>query len=129
MTLVLVYHLWPDVLPGGYIGVDVFFVISGFLISQHLFRELSETGRVAVPAFWARRIRRLLPASLLVLVATLAGTAIWMPASERIRAFTDIGASALYAVNWVFARESVDYLAQDDAPSVVQHYWSLAVEE
>ncbi|GEP47958.1 acyltransferase [Microbacterium saccharophilum] len=129
VTLVLLYHLWPDALPGGYIGVDVFFVISGFLISQHLFRELSQTGRVAVPAFWARRIRRLLPASLLVLIATLAGTALWMPASERIRAFTDIGASAVYAVNWVFARGSVDYLAQDDAPSVVQHYWSLAVEE
>lgn len=129
VTLVLVYHLWPDALPGGYIGVDVFFVISGFLISQHLFRELHDTGRVAVPAFWARRIRRLLPASLLVLVATLAGTMIWMPVSERMRAFTDIGAAALYAVNWVFAGASVDYLAQDDAPSVVQHYWSLAVEE
>ena len=125
----LVYHLWPEALPGGYIGVDVFFVISGFLISQHLFRELRDTGRVSVPAFWARRIRRLLPASLLVLAVTLVGTAIWMPASERIRAFTDIGASALYVVNWLFAQESVDYLAQDDAASVVQHYWSLSVEE
>ncbi len=129
VTLVVVYHLWPEALPGGYIGVDVFFVISGFLISQHLFRELDRTGRVAVGAFWARRIRRLLPASLLVLVVTLLGTFVWMPASERIRAFTDIGASAVYIVNWVFAGASVDYLAQDDAPSVVQHYWSLAVEE
>ena len=129
VTLVLVYHLWPEILPGGYIGVDVFFVISGFLISQHLFREVRETGRVAVTAFWARRIRRLLPASLLVLAATLAGTMIWMPASERVRAFTDIGAAAVYVVNWLFAGASVDYLAQDDAPSVVQHYWSLAVEE
>jgi peptidoglycan/LPS O-acetylase OafA/YrhL len=129
VTLVVVYHLWPEALPGGYIGVDVFFVISGFLISQHLFREVERTGRVAVGAFWARRIRRLLPASLLVLAVTLVGTAIWMPASERIRAFTDIGAGALYVVNWVFAGESVDYLAQDDAPSIVQHYWSLAVEE
>lgn len=129
VTLVLVYHLWPDALPGGYIGVDVFFVVSGFLISQHLFREVAATGRVAVRAFWARRIRRLLPASLLVLAATLAATFAWMPASERVRAFTDIGASALYVVNWVFGGQSIDYLAQDDAPSVVQHYWSLAVEE
>ena len=129
VTLVLLYHLWPDALPGGYIGVDVFFVISGFLISQHLFREVRETGRVSVPAFWARRIRRLLPASLLVLAVTLVGTVIWMPANEKTSAFTDVGASALYVVNWLFARESIDYLAQDDAPSVVQHYWSLAVEE
>lgn len=129
VTLVLVYHLWPTALPGGYVGVDVFFVISGFLISQHLFREVQETGRVSVLAFWARRIRRLLPASLLVLAVTLAGTLIWMPASEKSRAFADIGASAVYIVNWVFSQGSIDYLAQDDAPSVVQHYWSLAVEE
>ncbi len=90
---------------------------------------LRETGRVSVPAFWARRIRRLLPASLLVLAVTLVGTVIWMPANEKTSAFTDVGASALYVVNWLFARESIDYLAQDDAPSVVQHYWSLAVEE
>jgi peptidoglycan/LPS O-acetylase OafA/YrhL len=129
VTLVVVYHLWPSALPGGYIGVDVFFVVSGFLISRHLFQEIRETGRIAVGAFWARRIRRLLPASFFVLAATLVATLIWVPLSSRSNELWNIGATALYVINWVFGRDAVDYLSQDDAPSIVQQYWSLAVEE
>ena len=62
VLLVVLYHLWPGRLPGGYIGVDVFFVISGFLITSHLLRESSSTGTIALGRFWARRARRLLPA-------------------------------------------------------------------
>jgi peptidoglycan/LPS O-acetylase OafA/YrhL len=129
VTLVVAYHLWPELLPGGYIGVDVFFVVSGFLISRHLFQEIRATGRVAVRAFWARRIRRLLPASFFVLAATLVATLIWVPLSTRANELWNIGATALYVVNWIFGRDAVDYLSQDDAPSIVQQYWSLAVEE
>ncbi len=127
--VVVIYHLWPGVLPGGFIGVDVFFVISGFLISGHLLGELRRTGKVAIGSFWARRIRRLLPASLLVLAVTLVATLIWVPLSNRVDELTNIGASALYAINWVLANNAVDYLAQNNADSVVQQYWSLAVEE
>ncbi len=129
VTLVVVYHLWPKLLPGGYIGVDVFFVVSGFLISRHLFQELRDTGRIGVRAFWARRIRRLLPASFFVLAATLGAALIWIPLSSRVHELTNIGATAVYVVNWVFGHDAVDYLSQDNAPSIVQQYWSLAVEE
>ena len=67
VTAVVLYHLWPDWLPGGFVGVDVFFVISGFLITRQLFSELRTTGRISLVGFWARRIRRLLPAALFVL--------------------------------------------------------------
>src|SRR5688500_7911128 len=67
VLLVVVYHLWPDALPGGFTGVDVFFVISGFLITGLLAREVGRTGRLSLPAFWARRARRILPAALVVL--------------------------------------------------------------
>src|SRR6478736_3901962 len=71
VMLVVLYHLWPKRLTGGYIGVDVFFVISGFLITGHLLRESERAGRVQLAQFWARRARRLLPASLLVLATSL----------------------------------------------------------
>ncbi|MBN9201958.1 MAG: acyltransferase [Microbacterium chocolatum] len=67
---VLVYHLWPDLLTGGFVGVDVFFVISGFLITTHLLSEVARTRRIDVPRFWARRAKRLLPAALIVLAAS-----------------------------------------------------------
>ena len=70
VLLVVLYHLWPGRLPGGYIGVDVFFVISGFLITAHLLREVEPHRPVDLAAFWARRARRLLPAALLVLAVT-----------------------------------------------------------
>jgi peptidoglycan/LPS O-acetylase OafA/YrhL len=129
VTLVLVYHLWPASVPGGFVGVDVFFVISGFLITSHLLREVMRTGTVSVTHFWARRIRRLLPAAYTVLLASLAATVWFVPRSAWEQAYQEISASAVYAVNWLLAINSVDYLAADSPPSIVQHYWSLAVEE
>ena len=79
VLLVVIYHLWPAELPGGYIGVDVFFVISGFLITSHMLRETAVNGRVHLAAFWARRARRLLPAAYLVLGATALAVAVWVP--------------------------------------------------
>jgi peptidoglycan/LPS O-acetylase OafA/YrhL len=127
--LVLIYHLWPDRLPGGFVGVDVFFVISGFLIGGHLLAELEATGRLRLGRFWARRARRLLPASLLVLVAVTAATLLLAPLSTRSDVLAQVVGSTLYVQNWVLADQSVDYLAIGNAPTPVQHYWSLAVEE
>ncbi|WP_134765798.1 acyltransferase family protein [Nocardioides sp. 1609] len=127
--LVLVYHLWPNRLGGGFVGVDVFFVISGFLIGGHLLAELGSTGRIRLGRFWARRARRLLPASLLVLAAVTVAVLTVVPLSAREDFLHQVAGSALYVQNWVLADQAVDYLAIDAAPAPVQHYWSLAVEE
>ena len=126
--IVLLYHLWPTTFDGGFVGVDIFFVISGFLITSHLIKSPPQYwGDVA--KFWARRVRRLLPASLLVLF--LVGIATFLVAPQSIWADTgrQILSAGLYVVNWDFAVSSVDYLAADNAPSPVQHFWSLSVEE
>ena len=126
--IVLLYHLWPDRFHGGFTGVDVFFVISGFLITSHLINTPPRSW-TDVAKFWARRIRRLLPASLLVLFVV--GVATYLTAPQSIWADTgrQILTAGLYVVNWDFAISSVDYLAADNAPSPVQHFWSLSVEE
>ena len=129
VALVVAFHLWPDQLRGGYVGVDVFFVVSGFLITSHLVRELVDTGRLDLPRFWGRRIRRLLPAGLLVLALSAVGVLLLAPASAWHATGRQVAASALYVQNWVLAGDAVDYLAQDQPPTVAQHYWSLSVEE
>nr|WP_254450849.1 acyltransferase family protein [Aeromicrobium stalagmiti] len=126
---VVVYHLWPDFLPGGFVGVDVFFVISGFLITDHLAREVDRTGAIGLRRFWAARARRLLPASLLVLLVTAVTVLVAVPRSLQERFFSEIIASALYVQNWKLAGDSVDYLGADNLPSASQHFWSLSVEE
>ncbi len=129
VLLVVLYHLWPGRLPGGYIGVDVFFVISGFLITSHLLRESDSTGTIDLARFWARRARRLLPAAYLVLATTAVAVAVWLPVMSWQQNFRQIIASTLYVQNWVLAADSVDYLAADEAPAAAQHYWTLSIEE
>ncbi len=125
----MLYHLWPEVLRGGFVGVDVFFVISGFLITGHLVREHEATGRIRLGQFWARRARRLLPAALLVLLVSIIAVIVWVPRIFWVPFFNEAIASALYVENWLLAANSVDYLAADQAASAAQHYWSLSVEE
>ncbi|WP_158580664.1 acyltransferase family protein [Cellulomonas rhizosphaerae] len=127
--LVLVYHAGVRQLPGGFIGVDIFFVISGFLITGLLLREVESTGRLSLANFYARRAKRLLPATALVLIAAAAVTWLWLPQTQRGILGGDIVAAAFYVVNWRLADRSVDYLAEGVVPSPVQHFWSLAVEE
>lgn len=129
VTLVLVYHLWPGRLTGGYVGVDVFFVISGFLITSHLMREVHRSGRISLLAFWTRRARRLLPASLLVLIVVALATVLLIPDTYWRQYMTEVGASALYIENWLLASNAVDYLAAANVASPVQHFWSLSAEE
>ena len=129
VLLVVVYHFWPGRLTGGYIGVDVFFVISGFLITQQLSRQLERTDRIALPSFYAKRARRLLPAAITVLVFASLATLFIMPLSSLTENVREILASTFYVENWVLAANSVDYLAAANEASLVQHYWSLSLEE
>lgn len=129
VSAVVIFHLWPSVLSGGYVGVDVFFVISGFLITGHLLRDVEKTGRIDLLAFWARRIKRLQPAALLVLLFCTVGTVLWVPRGLWLGWLEELAASALWLQNWLLGVNAVDYLAASNAPSPVQHYWSLSVEE
>lgn len=126
--MVVLYHLWPNSLTGGFVGVDVFFVISGFLITSHILSRPPSTGR-DLALFWLRRVRRLLPVSLLVLAVTAVATRLVAPASRWEDTAHEIMASALYVQNWVLASGAVDYLAAEHAASPVQHFWSLSLEE
>ncbi|MGH2943554.1 MAG: acyltransferase family protein, partial [Solirubrobacteraceae bacterium] len=126
---VVVYHLWPAAMPGGFVGVDVFFAISGFLITAHLVREVEKTGRLSIWRFWARRARRLLPAALLTLLACAVATLLLVPQLYWQQFLTEIGASTAYVQNWQLAADAVDYLAAENRPSPVQHFWSLSAEE
>lgn len=125
---VLLYHLWPNRIPGGYAGVDIFFVISGFLITSQLVRGMS-SAEFSFATFYARRARRILPSALVVLAATALAVVAFVGLENWSNFFREILASTLFVENWILAADSVDYLAQDNDPSPVQHYWSLAVEE
>lgn len=128
VALVVIYHLWPQHFTGGFLGVDVFFVISGFLITSHLMKSPPRTPS-DFAGFWARRIRRLLPAAFLVLASTAVAVRMLAPDTQWKDGGWQIISSAFYIQNWALATSSVDYLAADDAASPVQHFWSLSVEE
>ena len=126
---VIASHAGVPFLPGGFVGVDVFFVISGFLISQLLFREVEKSGKVSIPAFYARRARRILPAATLVTIATIVASAIWLSAVDLLAVVKDALWATFFAANIHFAAVGTDYFAQEEPPSPLQHYWSLSVEE
>ena len=126
--VVLLYHANAPFLPGGFVGVDVFFVISGYLITGLLVREALSTGRIGLADFYARRARRILPAATVVLVATLVLTVVFLPEIRWQQVGSDAAGAALYVVNWMYAT-STDYLNADVAASPIQHFWTLSVEE
>jgi peptidoglycan/LPS O-acetylase OafA/YrhL len=111
------------------VGVDVFFVISGYLITSHLWREAKDHRRIALRSFYARRALRLLPPAILVLACTAVASLLILPDARWADTFKQIVASSAYLQNWQLARNSIDYLLQDAADSPVQHFWSLSVEE
>jgi peptidoglycan/LPS O-acetylase OafA/YrhL len=129
VLLVVLFHLWPGTFRGGFVGVDVFFAISGYLITGMLVREVELRGTLSLPRFWARRARRLLPASLLVVLVSALGVVAFVPVTAWDQFFAELRASAAYVENWHLAAASVDYFALNDGPSPVRHFWSLSAEE
>ena len=126
---VLLYHAAVPWFEGGYVGVDVFFVLSGYLITGLLLREVAATGRLSLPRFYARRARRILPAAALVLLAILLASALVLPPLRAADVAVDGTWAALFAANIRFALKAADYLSSDIDASPLLHYWSLGVEE
>ena len=128
VTAVLLYHADMPWIPAGFLGVDVFFVISGYLITSLLLSESRKTGRVDFRRFWYRRVRRLLPALFLMLGVVAFYTVVFLP-SEASKLRSDLTASIFYVNNWwqIFHHQS--YFAAAGRPPMLQHLWSLAVEE
>lgn len=127
VLLVIVYHAVPSALVGGYLGVDVFFVISGFLITGLLLRERTATGRIRLGRFWARRARRLLPALILLLVV-VTFTAAVIGGDLVSRLPSQLVGAATFSSNWVAVVTGADYV-QQTSPDLYRNLWSLAVEE
>lgn len=129
VAAVVVYHFAPSVLPAGFLGVDVFFVVSGFLIARLVTREIERSSTVSLANFWARRARRLLPALATVTVVVLVAAAISFSNAE----LHDVRAQALgtlfYCANWVMIFGKSNYFATLGRPSPFLHMWTLAVEE
>jgi peptidoglycan/LPS O-acetylase OafA/YrhL len=125
---VVIYHLRASWLPGGFAGVDVFFVLSGYFITGHLLREVRANGSVDLLRFWTRRIRRLLPAATLTVTGTLLAALVVADPLDGQRFARDGGYAAVFSLNWHLAREGTSYFA-DPAPSPFTHFWSLGVEE
>ncbi|WP_289249494.1 acyltransferase family protein [Galbitalea sp. SE-J8] len=129
VIMVVAFHASVPLFGGGFVGVDAFFVISGYLITGQLIREAQQTGRISFRNFYARRARRILPAATLVLLA-IAGVSIAVEPLVGVYANArDLLASAVFYSNWHFIDLGTDYLAQSTNDSPVLHYWSLAVEE
>lgn len=129
VLLVVVYHTGAPVLTGGYVGVDVFFAISGFLITGQLLREVERTGRIDFGSFYAGRIRRLLPTALLVIAVTVVATRVFDSILRASNVAWDGVAATFFALNYRLAAQGVDYQAADGPASPLEHFWSLGVEE
>ncbi|MFF5295321.1 acyltransferase family protein [Paractinoplanes globisporus] len=129
VAAVVLFHAGVPGIGGGYIGVDVFFVISGFLITSLMLREVATTGRLSLLRFYGRRARRILPASSVVLVTVILAGYHWLGFLRGDEIASDGRWAALFASNFNFAAQGVDYLESQAAPSPLQHFWSLAVEE
>lgn len=117
---------WP---PGGFVGVDVFFVISGFLITDLLIRERTANRKLDFGRFYVRRAKRILPSALLVLTATVLASYLIFPPFRARETLTDALYAALFVSNFRFESVGQDYFQQDLPPSPLQHYWSLSIEE
>lgn len=125
--LVVLFH--AKFISGGFIGVDIFYVISGYLITGLLLREIDKSGSISFTKFFARRIKRLLPSSFIVLISTAITAFFILPAAARANLGRDVIAGALYVSNYLFAHWQNDYQNLGATPSPIIHFWSLAVEE
>ena len=129
VTAVVAYHAGIPFIGGGFVGVDVFFVISGFLITGLLLREYDRHGRISLKSFYARRFRRIIPPAALVIVATSAAIWLLLPLLSIFKQAFDLLAASVEVANWRFIAQGKDYLAGGSDDSVATHFWSLSVEE
>jgi peptidoglycan/LPS O-acetylase OafA/YrhL len=129
VVLVIAYHLDAGWLPGGFLGVDLFFVISGFLITTLLLRERAATGRIGLRDFWVRRFRRLVPLLVVVVAATVAATRAWGVPEQWSSVRADALGALAYVANWRFVLADQSYFESLLGPSPLLHTWSLGVEE
>ena len=129
VAVVVLYHAGVPFMGGGFIGVDVFFVLSGYLITSLLTKELNSSGGLNLSRFYARRVRRLLPAAALVVVAVCLTEAVLTSPMAQLGVLKAALATTLYSSNIYFAHSQLDYFAQATAANPLLHTWSLAVEE
>jgi peptidoglycan/LPS O-acetylase OafA/YrhL len=129
VLLVVLYHANFPGIHGGFLGVDVFFVVSGFVITNVLLRERASTGIISIPGFYARRIRRILPAATVVLIATVFATYHWLSFITGASVAEDAKYVAVFIGNFRFASVGTQYFTANLPPSTLQQFWSLAVEE
>ena len=129
VAAVIAFHLSPDAVPGGFLGVDTFFVVSGYLITSLLLAEHAADGRIRLRSFWARRARRLLPALLFLLCAVAVAVAVWWPPEDLARIRGDALGGLGYVANWRFIASGDSYFDLATGPSPLRHLWSLAIEE
>lgn len=122
------YHFYPNRVPGGFVGVDIFFVISGFLITSHLIQRPPRNVSGFLQ-FWARRVLRLLPAAALVILVILGVVVAFVPSSQWRESVVHAISAMLYIENWRLIADATDYLEAGTAPTPFQHFWSLSVEE
>lgn len=125
---VVIYHMNATALQSGLLGVTIFFVLSGYLITGLLIREWSTTKKINLPQFWLRRVRRLFPAIVFVLLGTIVLTGVFAP-DMLTKLRNDIVAALLFFTNWWYIFQDVSYFEAMGAPSPVTHFWSLAIEE
>nr|MBA2609204.1 acyltransferase [Actinomycetota bacterium] len=129
VAAVVLFHAAVPGMAGGYVGVDVFFVISGFLITGQLLRDEDKSGLARIRHFYVRRIRRIVPAATVTILGTLAIAVIAEPPLLQRAARADAIAAMFFFANIHFLRDAVDYFRQGDTPSLFQHFWSLSIEE
>ena len=127
--LVVLYHGFHAPFTGGFVGVDVFFVISGFLITDLLLQEEARNGRISISRFYARRVRRILPAATLVVLATVFAVYYWLGFIAGNQIADDAKWTAVFSANIHFGLLGIDYLGSQLPPSPLEHMWSLGVEE
>jgi peptidoglycan/LPS O-acetylase OafA/YrhL len=129
VTAVVLFHAGVSGLDGGFLGVDTFFVLSGFLITSLLLAEGARTGRIDLGLFWLRRVRRLMPALLVMLLATVVAGHFLLDSDALALLRTDAYAALAYGANWRMIFRGTGYVAATATPSPLQHTWSLGIEE
>ena len=129
ILMIMVWHAGVTWFPGGFVSLDVFFVISGFLITQMLVEELRTTGGIRLRRFYGRRAKRLLPAPTVVFIVVALLAVVLLPRTRWVSTAMDILATATYSMNWRLAAQSTDYFDTTASESILEHFWSLSVEE